>query len=298
MTAFARVAAGTVVAMFAGTAFATTPAQASARQSFVAVPCGAAALAAAITAANAAPAVLRLAPFCTYLLTAALPQVTGDIILLGGRATTIKRDPATPDLRLLDVAAAGRLHVRGITLLNGGTTTAPGGGVRNAGTLILDRVTLSGNTALNNNGGGLENTGSALVAHSLLAANASRGAAGDRDGGAIHNDGTLTVFASRLSGNIAAHDGGGVFTTAGHTARIIQSTIASNSAGNLGGGIDNNGMTTLIRTVVRFNLGIGDPTAGGGIHNAAGTVTLRRSIVGTNSPNNCAPAGSVPGCVS
>ena len=168
MTAFARAAAAMVV-------LAAPPAHASVQQRFTTVPCHAAALATAITAAGATPSVLRLAPSCTYLLTSALPQVTGHIVLLGGPATSIKRDPATPDLRLLDVAAAGRLRVRDITLLNGGTTTGPGGGVRNAGDLVLDHVTLTGNTALNDKGGALENTGTAVVAHSLLVANATRG---------------------------------------------------------------------------------------------------------------------------
>lgn len=174
MTSFARAVGGMGVAMLAGAACTTAPAEAAVRQQrFVAVPCDSVALAGAIGTANATPSLLRLAPFCTYLITTALPQVTGAVTLLGGPSTTIKRDPATLDTRLLDVAAGGRLRVRGITLLNGGTTTAPGGGIRNAGTLVLDHVTLSGNTALDNNGGAVENTGTALVARSVLAANAT-----------------------------------------------------------------------------------------------------------------------------
>lgn len=57
----------------------------------------------------------------------------------------------------------------GITLLNGATTTAPDGGIRNAGTLVLDHVTLSGNTAMGNNGGGLYNSGNAVIASSVFA---------------------------------------------------------------------------------------------------------------------------------
>jgi hypothetical protein len=53
------------------------------------------------------------------------------------------------------------------------------------------------------------------------------------------------------------------------------------AAANLGGGIDNNGTTTLIRTLVRFNQALG--AGRGGIRNAAGTVTLRDSVVSTNS---------------
>jgi len=36
--------------------------------------------------------------------------------------------------------------------------------------------------------------------------------------------------------------------------------------------------------------------AGGGIFNSFGTVTLNRTIVANNSPDNCRPTGSVPGC--
>jgi hypothetical protein len=46
------------------------------------VPCGSAALAGAIGTANATPSLLRLAPFCTYLITTALPQVT--VAIAGG----------------------------------------------------------------------------------------------------------------------------------------------------------------------------------------------------------------------
>lgn len=295
MTAFARSAGGTVFAMIAGTALAAAPARADGER-VVQVPCGAAALAGAISAADATPSVLRLAPSCTYLIGTALPQVTGKIVLLGGPSTSIRRDPAVSDLRLLDVAAGGRLRVQGVTLLGGATSTAPGGGIRNAGTLVLDYVTLTGNTALNNNGGGLENTGNALIAHSTLAANATRGAAGERDGGAIHNAGTLTVFASRLSGNVAGRDGGAILTAAGHTTRVLQTAITSGIAANHGGGIANAGTTTLADSVVRFNLALGAATAGGGVHNAAGAVTPRRSTVAANSPDDCAPARSVPGC--
>jgi hypothetical protein len=286
-------------AVLAGTAFAAAPGQAgaSARHRVVRVPCASPALAGAITAAGSTPSVLRLAPSCTYLLTAALPQVTGDIALVGGPSTTIKRGPAAPDVRLLDVAVGGRLRVRGIALLNGATSTAPGGGIRNAGALVLDHVTLTGNSSLGNDGGGLYNTGSAVVSHSLIVANVTRGGAGDRDGGGIYNDGSLTVFLSRLSGNIAVHDGGGVFTAAGRTTRIIRSTVEGNTAADVGGGIADQGRTIVVRSLVRFNLALGGDGSGGGIVNGAGGTVVRGSVVYRNSPDDCFPLNSVAGCV-
>jgi hypothetical protein len=100
---------------------------------------------------------------------------------------------------LLDVAAGGRLRVRGITLLNGATTTAPGGGIRNAGTLVLDHVTLSGNTAANI-GGGTANSGTTTLIRTFVRFNQAIGNA--TAGGGIQNAaGTVTLRASLVTTN-------------------------------------------------------------------------------------------------
>jgi hypothetical protein len=60
-----------------------------------------------------------------------------------------------------------------------------------------------------------------------------------------------------------------------------------------GGGVFNFGTTSLDRTVVVRNRA----ASGGGVFNTVpGTVGLRHSFIGANTPNNCAPAGAVPGC--
>ena len=304
MTSISRTACAVVVA---GLAVTPTPTAAVARPGapmarpgaplagITPVACGSAALAGAITAANAVPATLRLAPFCTYLLTAALPQITGNVTLVGGPSTAIKRAPSTPSIRILDVAAGGTLRVVRVFILNGSTTAAEGAGIRNAGDLVLNHTTLSGNTTVGQNGAGISNTGRALVIRSLFAGNATSGPVGNRDGGGIYNNGSLTLIGSRLSGNIAVRNGGALFTTAGHTSRVIQSTLSANTAANLGGAIYNEGTTSLRQTLVAFNQAIGTTTAGG-ITNAAGTVTLQQSVVRKNSPNNCEPPKSVPAC--
>jgi hypothetical protein len=258
------------------------------------VPCNTTALANAIIAANTVPATLRLAGSCVYLLTAALPQVTGKVTLVGGPSTSIKRSPIVPNIRILDVASTGTLRVDGIFILGGATTTGVGGGIRNAGSLVLNRSTLGGNTVTANNGGGLHNTGVAVLVRTLFAANSNQGLAGD--GGAIYNDGSLTLLESRLVGNVTTRNGGGIYTTPTHTTRIIQSTVSGNSAANLGGGLYNNGTTSLDRSVVALNQSVGSNNAGGGIFNSAGTVTLSRSMVTKNSPDNCQPLNSILGC--
>lgn len=299
MTSFVRTAGGIGAGLLAVAALAASPAaeaQSAANQARITnVPCDSTALASAITAANTVPATLRLAGSCTYLLKAALPQVTGKVTLLGGPSTSIKRNPAVPNIRILDIAATGSLRVDGIFILNGAVTTGVGGGIRNAGTLALNSSTLSGNTATANNGGGLYNTGVAVIVRTLFAANANQSVGAD--GGGIYNDGTLTLQQSRLTGNVATRNGGGIYTTASHTTRIVQSAISGNTAANLGGGIYNLGTTSLDRSVVALNQAVGSANAGGGILNSMGTVTLSRTTVTKNSPDNCQPLSSIPGCV-
>jgi hypothetical protein len=267
----------------------------------VEVPCDATVLANAVAAANTAPTVLRLASHCIYNITAQLPQISGNVTLVGGRDTTIRHAPATvANFRLLDVTGAGRLRVVAVSLRNG-NPAGSGGGIRNAGRLVLDFVTLDGNLAglpssVGGNGGALANLAGAraVVAHTLISANEAVRTLAETttgNGGGIDNAGSLTVLGSRLVANTAAStvgvagtgDGGGVHTRAGGTSLIIQSTIVDGSATNSGGGVFTAGRTSLIRTLVLRNRA----TTGGGVF---GTVTVRRSVVRGNTPDNCGPA--------
>ncbi|MFB9836490.1 hypothetical protein [Actinoallomurus acaciae] len=292
---------GVVTAMMAAPVSAPS---ASASGQF-AVACDATALASAVIAANASPAILRLAPRCVYNITSQLPQITGNVVLVGGPSTTIRHDPATAaNFRLLDVGASGGLRVIGIFLRNG-NPAGNGGGVQNAGRLVLDHVTLNGNLAgasavAGGNGGALANLpgARALVARSVISSNeAIRALAetGTGNGGGIDNAGDLTIFASRLVANNATSalsvagtgNGGGLATQPGGVSRVIQATINENTATNAGGGVFNAGTTSLIRSLVLRNRA----TIAGGVF---GSVTLRRSIVRGNTPDNCVPAA--PAC--
>lgn len=261
------------------------------------VPCRTDALVTAINTANsssAATVVLR--GNCTYNITTpatpadGLPAITGRIKLVGGSKTVIKRSPAAlTAFRVLDVAAGGRLTLNGISIQNG-TTNGLGGGIQNAGTLILYVVKLSGDTA--GNGGALANLAGATarVSNTLIEANTTTGVGG----GGIINMGTLTLAKSVLSGNSAPINGGGLNTQAAGTSRIIQSTVAHNASGSLGGGISNLGATSLDHTLVHLNSG----SSGGGIATANNNVNLQRSIVRHNTPDNCSPLNTIPRCVN
>jgi hypothetical protein len=302
MGSFTRTAGAVGAATLAGAALAMTqsPAQAAPRKQ-LSVPCSAPALAAAIVAANATPTTLFLAANCTYDVTTAatatdaLPIITGNVRIVGGPSTTIRRNPSAGAVRIFEVAAGGTLRVDGIFILNGAPAAGvPGGGIQDAGSLTLNQVTLSGNVATGAAGGGLNitATGRALVNRTVVSGNTATGAG---SGGGINNSGLLTIDESRLSfNNAGTGGGGGLATQAGATSQVIQSTLDHNTTTGNGGGISNAGTTTLIRTLVERNTAA---LNGGGVFNVApGTVTLSGSIIRNNTPNNCFPLNTIPGC--
>jgi predicted outer membrane repeat protein len=96
------------------------------------------------------------------------------------------------------------------------------------------QVTLSGLTISSGYGGGiLNNSGDTLtVSNCILSGNTGAG---------IHNDGTLTVTGSTLSGNSSNSDGGGIYND-GPTLTVTNCTLSNNTAiGNVGGGIYTSG---------------------------------------------------------
>ena len=285
------------------------PAAAKGRVPFVSVPCNATLLGNVIVSANTTPVVLRLASFCTYDITSQLPPIIGKVTLYGGPSTVIRHSPASiGTFRLLDVASGGLLRVLNVVLRNGdpsGSGGSDGGAIRNAGRLLLNHVTISNNLAGiplagNGNGGALANLAGAraVITYTLMTANEAFSTgitAGTGNGGAIYNAGDLTLFGSRLVSNNATSltalsttgNGGGI-NTHGGTSRIIQSTIADNSATNNGGGMLNAGTTQLILSLVLRNRA----TSGGGVSGAA---TIRRSIIRGNNPDDCVPTNPLCG---
>lgn len=95
-----------------------------------------------------------------------------------------------------------------------------------------------------------------------------QGAPGEVGGGIANFGGTVTLNLSTLRNN-SAESGGGLYNAAG-TSTLSASTVVDNTATSVNGG--------------------------GGIYNSSGTVTLAATLVRSNSPDNCAPAASVPFC--
>lgn len=299
MGSFSRIVGGIGAAALAGITVGAVPpsAQAMSRLAKVVnVPCDPDALVTAIQAANGNGATkLLLSPTCVYNYTTttapddALPIITGDITLVGGPGTAIRRDPtASSAFRLLEVASGATLHVQWISILNG-STAGLGGGILNRGTVVLNQTSMARNHAAN--GGAFANIvgANAKISLSVFNENSTTGVGG----GAIINFGTLTMSMSSLTKNSAPINGGGLNTQPNGVSHLIQSNVDSNTSGSVGGGISNLGTTTLDRVVVTRNKG----SAGGGIATANTDVSIRNSIIRSNTPDNCSPKNTIPGCV-
>ena len=146
-----------------------------------------------------------------------------------------------------------------------------------SGDLTLDHLTMTGGVADGDNdandGGAIANDGTLSIQNSTLSGNSA-----GLDGGGVDNAGTLVIQNSTLSGNSAGLDGGGV-DNAG-TLTVQNSTLSGNSASANGGGIFNSGGTL---TVQNSTLSGNSAEVGGGIFNSSGTLTVQNSTLSGNS---------------
>ena len=174
-------------------------------------------------------------------------------------------------------------------------TPGMGGGISNAGTLIVSYSTLSGNYATgkqklfaHGDGGAIWNSGTVTIAYSTLSGNTAAGFGGA--GGAIDNGGTVMVSHSTLSGNSASL-GGGINNT--NILKIEDSTFSGNGA-ILGGGVHNGPNNPKGLAKVTISNATLSGNGGAGIYNGAGTTTIQNSIVANNFRGNCSkPGGSI-----
>ena len=183
--------------------------------------------------------------------------------------------------------------------------TAAGGGIYSFGTLAVQNSTFSHTTAhLGAGGGGIYIAGgSASVRNSEFFENEAATV-----GGAIANYGTLELVNSTVSDNKAFRitfplgggfngQGGGLFNAG--TLTVVNSRLSGNAADDQGGGIFNLGTLILNKSIIADNTAI----VGGGVYNCIegqiaddiisspchGTLTLQRTTVTENTPDNIFP---------
>jgi hypothetical protein len=208
----------------------------------------------------------------------------------------------------------------------GGIVSGTGmGGVGGGGILVVKFSRVTGNTADTDSiggpmagAGGIANGGTATITGSVIDGNTAPGGAG----GAILNHATMTITGSRVDGNTVPADsaghpgnGGGIANlnfavlipgaASGGFLTIAFSQVSHNTASGKGGGIleatvDAHGGFTLpgIQLSLKFSLVKDNRAAqGGGIFAVPGSpVTLKFAAVAKNTPDNCAPPGTIAGC--
>lgn len=156
------------------------------------------------------------------------------------------------------VLTSGNLSLFSLSLINGKTTGAGGAVLNRIGSVTVTGCTLSGNSADQGGGAISGSDGAVTVTDSTLSGNS----AGTFGGAISANNGAITVTQSTLSGNIAGIQGGAIRGSSG-AITVTQSTLSGNSAVGRGGGVFTE--------------------AGGGIYSESAPITIRNSIVASNT---------------
>ena len=200
------------------------------------------------------------------------------------------------------------------TAPNGAGIASGNGGNPSGSHLVLNKSEVDGNTATAAPGegppiagGGIANGGEAVLNNSEVDNNT----ASHVSGAGIVNHGAMTLNKSEVNGNTAAGSGpvasgGGIVNgqgppgTGDTTLTLNNSQVNDNIAGGNGGGIAN-GLGSMIPgapIILNHSQVTGNTAAhGGGIFNFGGTITLAKTSVTGNNPDNCEPPGSIAGCV-
>ncbi|WP_417382109.1 choice-of-anchor Q domain-containing protein [Gimesia sp.] len=176
-------------------------------------------------------------------------DITDDLTIIGAGSDRTFIDANLLD-RIFHIFTDINVSIRGVTLINGSVTGVDdGGAILNFGNLTLEDVTIENSLA--NRGGALFNNGIVTMTDSLFSGNTAIA-----DGGAIFNSdsGTATVDLSTISGN-DAENGGGIFNSTGGTLVVNDTTIDGNTATVAGGGV-----------FVSDEAAVGNGEGGGGVN--------------------------------
>lgn len=109
-----------------------------------------------------------------------------------------------------------------------------------------------------------------------------RGNARQSFGGAISNEGDITLNRVMLRGNYSS-EGGAIYNTPTGTLTIANSLIYGNLASNNGGAIYNAGDLSLMNVTLVFNRALGEA---GGIYNNGQGLAVFNSLVWNNQDDN------------
>jgi hypothetical protein len=239
----------------------------------------------------------------------------GGILNLGGSVTLNGSSSVTGNTARFGGGILNRLGGR--VTLNDGSSVAgnaatlidgsggDGGGINNYGfnegsaVILNDSSSVAGNAAASNGSGFNNNVGNTVTLNDNSTVVDNTGL----HGGGIRNDGALTLNdGSTITGNSVSGLGGGILNIG--TVTLQSSASVTGNTALLGAGIFNLAADAVTFGTVTLNgsssVTNNTATLGGGIWNQlGGVVTLNdNSSVTVNSPDNCQPLNTIPGCIN
>lgn len=236
-------------------------------------------LRAAVMEANVDPGYnhIILNPGRTYSLASPLGATTNFHIYGGGQGKTIIQGTGQ-NAALLDIQNGAHVELLFLTLRNG--TGSNGGAVRvRAGGYLGFTFAAMENNHADGHGGAVYNEGELTLSRAVVSGNTAVGM-----GGAIYNTGTLRLYESTFLDNESSGSDGGALANQG-SADLNNVTFGNNRASHAGGAIMNYPLSTLhlYSTTVAYNKANTSTTNqdGGGIHNL-GALTALNSLVAFN----------------
>jgi len=152
-------------------------------------------------------------------------------------------------------------------------------------TVVIDRLYMGNSSSAS--GGAIYNEGILTVSNSTFAGSSATGS-----GGAIYNAGSLTILNSTFSGNIAGGFGGAIYADASSVSDISNSTFWDNHA-YFGGGLYTS--STSFATVINSTFAGNTATSliGAAVYND-GSLNLINSLLSSNSGDHeCVNTGSM-----
>jgi len=182
-------------------------------------------------------------------------------IVKGGAKLTIKNLTVTDGIPRRDLSGGG-IQNNGTLAVDNSTITGNeanlGGGIQNNGTATVSNSTVSGNKA-SSGGGGIYNAGTLVLFSSTISENTDNsldgGTASTFGGGGINSatGSTLTVSNSTITGNTAAYSGGAIQSDAAG-AKVWNTTIAYNTSKKIAAGLSLRSQEmTLWNTLLAYN---------------------------------------------
>ncbi|MEL6555794.1 MAG: choice-of-anchor Q domain-containing protein [Cyanobacteria bacterium J06621_11] len=174
------------------------------------------------------------------------------------------------------------------TIVRNNQSADDGAGLRNSGTLFLINAAVTDNvsigTSFTSGGGGLLNdqSGTATIINSTFSGNIAQ------NGGAIRNDGLLSLHNTTLSGNRATFQfgGGGAIANSTGTVEILNSTITNNVAAGSGAGISTTSAVTVANSIIAANQDDKDVAAVSALGQTGSFTSNGNNLIGNGGTGN------------